>query len=225
MTLPTARELAAQHLAQGDGLGWFEALYAGVGDQLQAIPWADLHPNPHLLGLLASPPVPLPAGRRALVVGCGLGDDAAALAAAGWDVTAFDLSPTAVSWAARRFPAAGVRWAVFDATAELPAPWRGGFDVIFEAYTLQAIPPEPRAQALRAIAQGVAPGGQLWIVCRGRDVADELPPLPPWPLTCEDLQPAAEAGLTCLHREDGLDPHEEAPVRRFVEVWSRGGER
>ena len=33
-------------------------------------------------------------GKRALVVGCGLGDDAEYLAEQGFSVTAFDISPT-----------------------------------------------------------------------------------------------------------------------------------
>ena len=59
---------------------------------------------------------------RALVVGCGLGDDAVLLAGLGWKVTAFDLSPSAVKWAAEKHEevlklASGtVDWQVADIT-------------------------------------------------------------------------------------------------------------
>lgn len=43
-------------------------------------------------------------GLSAVVVGCGLGDDAEALAAAGFAVTAFDVSGSAIAWAKERFP-------------------------------------------------------------------------------------------------------------------------
>src|SRR5689334_19150591 len=96
-----ARELASAHLQRGDPLGWFDVLYRGAGGQASAVPWADLRPNPNLsdwLSLAALSP------GRALVVGCGLGDDAELLASLGWAVVAFDISAEAVRWARERFP-------------------------------------------------------------------------------------------------------------------------
>ncbi|MDZ7952448.1 hypothetical protein [Nostoc sp. DedQUE09] len=40
---------------------------------------------------------PFASGQKALVIGCGLGDDAEALAHLGFEVTTFDISPTAMS--------------------------------------------------------------------------------------------------------------------------------
>ena len=60
-------------------------------------------------------------GRRALVVGCGLGDDAVEVARRGAATTAFDLSPTAVAWCRRRFPDAPVTWTTADLLATPPA--------------------------------------------------------------------------------------------------------
>ena len=63
------------------------------------VPWADGLPDPNLVewagraGSAGSDG----AGRRALVVGCGLGYDAEFLAGRGFAVTAFDLSPTAIA--------------------------------------------------------------------------------------------------------------------------------
>lgn len=40
---------------------------------------------------------PTPSPARAVVIGCGLGDDAEYLASMGYEVTAFDISPTAIA--------------------------------------------------------------------------------------------------------------------------------
>src|SRR5215472_10485502 len=54
---------------------------------------------------------------RALVVGCGLGDDAEELARLGMQVVAFDVASAAVESARRRFPASTVRYEVADLLA------------------------------------------------------------------------------------------------------------
>src|SRR5687767_2842505 len=100
----SARALAQQHLSKNDPLGWFEPLYAGANDDPGAVPWADMRPNPNLVDWLDAHSLPLSPGRAALVVGCGLGDDAEELARRGFRVTAFDISATAIGWCRRRFP-------------------------------------------------------------------------------------------------------------------------
>ncbi|MCC5670705.1 class I SAM-dependent methyltransferase [Nostoc sp. CHAB 5784] len=45
---------------------------------------------------------PFASGQKALVIGCGLGDDAEAIASLGFEVTAFDISPTAIAWCQER---------------------------------------------------------------------------------------------------------------------------
>ncbi|MDP9353879.1 MAG: hypothetical protein M3R02_01090 [Chloroflexota bacterium] len=82
-----ARALAAESLIRNDPLGWFQPLYAGADGDRAAIPWADLAPNPHLVDWFARTGR-RGNGERALVVGCGLGDDAEELASQGFDVDA-----------------------------------------------------------------------------------------------------------------------------------------
>jgi SAM-dependent methyltransferase len=79
----------------------FEDLYASAGEDLDSLPWAALEPQPQLVAWLAAHPPQ--SGETALVVGCGYGDDAAAVARRGWRTTAFDLAPTAIAHARRRF--------------------------------------------------------------------------------------------------------------------------
>ena len=93
-----ARELAEEFAKKGSATGWFEALYAEAAGDNEKIPWADLEPNKYFKpwaedrGLKGE-------GRKALVVGCGLGDDARLLWEMGFKVTGFDISPTAIEWA------------------------------------------------------------------------------------------------------------------------------
>ena len=88
-----ARQLARESMESGDVTGWFERLYRESRDEGTSIPWLDLVPNPYLVEWLARQ-TEAPRG-RALVVGCGYGDDAEALAAAGFDVVACDVAPAA----------------------------------------------------------------------------------------------------------------------------------
>ncbi|HEX6852084.1 MAG TPA: class I SAM-dependent methyltransferase [Candidatus Polarisedimenticolaceae bacterium] len=212
------RRRALESHANGDATGWFDELYRSVDGDWSRIPWAKLAPNPHLIEWLASEAPG--ADRSCLVVGCGLGDDAEALASAGFDVTAFDVAPTAIATAKRRFPKTAVRYEVADALAP-PASWAGRFAFVFESYTLQALPVEARAVAIRSIAGFVAPTGRLLLLCRGRE--DEPPsPHPPFPLSDADLAGFLEQGLVVRSFERFMDA-EEPPVRRFRVVYRRGG--
>jgi len=83
-----ARQLAAEAVADGQPLRWFEQLYAAADQDGSPVPWADHEPNPNLLSWGR---LDVATMRRALVVGCGYGDDAEWLAAQGCEVTAFDI--------------------------------------------------------------------------------------------------------------------------------------
>src|SRR5579863_4765115 len=174
-----ARELAAEHVGRGDVVGWFEPLYAEAAGDPGKVPWADLRPNPYLREWLEANPI-RGDGRTALVVGCGLGDDAELLAQLGFQVTAFDISGTAIDWCRRRYPESSVLYQVAD-LIDLPPAWRRTFDFVFEAYTFQVLPPTLREQAIANVAEQVRPGGSLLVICRGRK-ADDPEGQMPWPL-------------------------------------------
>ena len=76
-----ARRLAAEHVARGDPLGWFERLYTLAGSDTQLIPWGDMAPNPNFTSWLERARLD-GLGKKALQIACGLGDDAEDLAAA-----------------------------------------------------------------------------------------------------------------------------------------------
>jgi SAM-dependent methyltransferase len=180
----------------------FEEIYARAADDLASVPWARLAPHPLLvtwLDSLDSPGLraarPAAAGDGALVVGCGLGDDAEELARRGYAVTAFDVSPTAIARCRERFPQSLVSYRAAD-VLNLPGEWRGRFSLVVEINTIQSLPRVDRSAAIDAIAATVAPGGLLFVRCRapGEDEADSSER--PWPVLRSELDRFTAAGLT-----------------------------
>ena len=185
---------------------WFETVYETAGADPAQIPWADLAPHPLLAAWLAQTSRPAQ-GSRALDVGCGLGDNAAAIAAAGWRTTAFDLSPRAIRWAQSRFP--DVAFVVAD-LFDPPADWNGAFDLVHECYTLQALPDAPRAEAIERIASFVGPGGTLLVIARLRESTGPDAG-PPWPLAHDEVMRFAAHGLRAESVEQLADPADGKP--------------
>jgi SAM-dependent methyltransferase len=211
-----ARELARESLDRNDPTGWFEALYNEASGDFEKIPWADQTVNANLLAWLDRNLLDCSAN-RALVVGCGLGDDAEELSRRGLAVTAFDISPTAIEWCKKRFPDSSVHYI----PANLYAPnesWLAGFDFVFEAYTLQTQPVKERARAMNRLASLVAPGGFLLVICRGRNHDEELDQMP-WPLSREELRRLEDSGLKLIQWEDFMEERPDGPARRFRALY------
>ncbi len=212
-----ARELARSSVDRGDPTGWFEELYRLGEAAPEVVPWADMRPNPHLVSWTEGKGIE-GGGRSALVVGCGYGDDAEWLSGLGFDVVAFDVSSTAVAAARQRFPRSSVDYRVAD-VLRMPAEWRGAFDLVFEAYTLQVLLGASRVAAAGMIASAVK--DTLLVVARGRNEGDD-PGNMPWPLTRLDLASfsLSEPDLLESSFEDFLDD-ETPPVRRFRVEYRR----
>jgi SAM-dependent methyltransferase len=204
-----ARQLAADFIADGDDVGWFEALYAAAERGAATVPWADLAPNPGLVSALAG----VTGGGRAVVVGCGLGDDAEHVASLGFATVAFDVSPTAVAGARRRFPRSAVEYVTADLLLP-PDSWTGAFDLVVEVYTLQVLTCAARRTAIARTAQLVAPGGRLLVIARARDEHDD-PGKMPWPLTRAEIGSFRVHGLSEHSITDFYDDESHGPVRRW----------
>jgi len=205
-----ARELARESLARGDDTGWFETLYSESRRDGTPISWVDLAPNPYLVEWLRDR---RDVRGRALVVGCGYGDDAELLSESGLEVTAFDISPTAVTRCRERFPQSSVQYQVADALTA-PPEWTRAFDLVFEAYTVQVLHGSARVRCARAIGSFVAPGGTLLVVARSR-LPEDPEGLMPWPLTAAELDDFALPGIVPTSVREVIEPGD-PPVPRFV---------
>jgi SAM-dependent methyltransferase len=141
-------------------------------------------------GVLVTEVTDLPPG-QALDIGCGEGGDALWLARHGWQVTAADISPTAL----RRAAAAAadlsgrVAWTQADLTSTPPPA--GSFDLVNAQYF--PLPRQPEHTALRGLLDAVAPGGTLLFV--GHDLADLPPRLENGIAPGDYYQPGDIAGL------------------------------
>src|SRR6266498_2409740 len=93
--------LAKRAIVKGDSTGWFDELYAAASGDASVIPWADEKPNRYLSEWLDKNNI-RGKSKSAIVIGCGLGDDAEELSRRGFAVTAFDISTSAIEWAKRR---------------------------------------------------------------------------------------------------------------------------
>ncbi|MFF0145769.1 thiopurine S-methyltransferase [Amycolatopsis sulphurea] len=186
-----ARARAGQALAAGDPTGWFEPLYADVEAGAAVLPWARTEAAPDLATWVATHPG---GGARALVVGCGMGYDAELLAEAGYQTSAFDVSPSAIKAVLNRFPDTVVSYRTAD-LLEPPAEYFHAFDLVFEYLTVQSMPRDVRPAAIAAIGGFVAPGGRLLVGTTNAEQVD-LPTGPPWLLDRAELDSFARDGLT-----------------------------
>ena len=116
----------------------------------------------------------LPVG-CALDLGCGEGGDAIWLAEHGWQVTAVDVSKTAVARGAQQLattgvPADRVKWLARDATTWEPEPGVH-FDLVTSSFFYLPDAGQ-RTEVLRRAARWVGPGGHLLMVTHAS--------APPW---------------------------------------------
>jgi SAM-dependent methyltransferase len=213
-----ADTLRAEYQAAGDPFGWFEACYREADGDPALVPWAHRVARPELVDWVEALPQERRRG-RALDIACGLGDNAAVLARAGFDVTAFDIAETAIRWAEGRFPDLAIEWRIAD-LLEPPAEWEGAFDLVNETYTIQAMRPPWRERALAVLPGLVAPGGTLLIIARGRHAHEPENP-PPWPLLRAELEPLKRIGLEEVAFEDFHSMRRGRPVRHFRAEYRR----
>lgn len=200
---------------------YFEELYHDAAGDVQRVPWADDQACPALCAWLNSEaPSLVRPGATACIVGCGLGEDAKELADRGYDIVAFDVSPTAVAWARTRHPDTAERFVIAD-LFHLPTSLQRRWDLVVEINTLQAIHPDLRPTAAAGIASLARPRGIVLTICRGRDEAEPLPDLPPYPLSTRELTDlfAAQGFLPTREADDFAD---DQGIRRLRTTFKRG---
>jgi SAM-dependent methyltransferase len=207
-----ADELAAEAVAAGEPTAWFDRLYVEGVDGSTTLAWDRSEPNPLLVRALEQQPE-LRDGRakRAVVVGAGLGADAAYIAQLGYETTGFDVSPTAMRIAAERI--LEVEFVAAD-LFRLPEEWRRAFDLVVEIYTVQALPRAVRDRATAAVRDLVGPGGTLLAIQSALPDGNDAGDGPPWPLTREEIEDFAGEGLEATSVE--AVPRDSGP---FATIW------
>ncbi|MEA5508304.1 class I SAM-dependent methyltransferase [Crocosphaera sp. UHCC 0190] len=189
------QDLSLEYQQKDDFTGWFDVIYQDSSGNTDQIPWAKMSPHPTLENWLKSHDI---TNKKALVIGCGLGDDAEILANQSAIVTAFDIAPTAIEWCKKRFPNSSVNYLVADLLA-LDSSWQNSFDLIFESKTIQALPLTIRNQVIAAIAFLIKPGGTLLIMTRIR-ATEDIPEGPPWPVSALELSQFHQLGYEEISR-------------------------
>jgi SAM-dependent methyltransferase len=187
-------------MSEAEATGWFEPLYVAAAQGRMTVPWDREAPHPLLVDWAQGRSF---AGGGALVVGCGLGEDAEFVAALGFATTAFDISATAIRTARARFPDSAVDYRVAD-LLDPPAEWAGAFDFVLESYTVQALPESLRAAATARVTSFVAPGGTLVVVAAARDAGVPVDG-PPWPLAPAEIEAFAAEDLDPVRIERSDD--------------------
>ncbi len=164
-----------------ENTAWFEELYKDSGEDESTIPWAKLEVNEFLAQHLENH-----AERgKALVIGCGLGDDAKALDEAGFETIAIDISISALDWAQKRFPESSISFEEQN-IFEMPEKYLGYFDFVFEAFTIQSLPIRYRAEMIEAISDTLAKEGKLLVVAHAKNEGEVFEG-PPYPVLANEL--------------------------------------
>ena len=213
------KSLATESSQQENPSGWFETLYAEANGDSRQVPWAKNSPHPYLQDWLELF-TPSRESCSALVIGCGLGDDAEALANQGYQVTAFDISPTAIAWCKKRFPHSTVTY-LFADLFNLPSLWNNSFDLVYECRNIQALPLSSRKQVIGAIASLVSAQGTILVITRLRE-DDAEPDGPPWALSEQELSQFSQLGLTEMRRDVFVEGEDVIVKQVRIEYRSRG---
>lgn len=178
---------------------WFEPLYADANTNGEGVPWANMKTHPSFSNWLPHNPLEGD-GKLALVVGCGMGDDAIELESLGFQVTAFDVSETAIKYCKERFPQSKVSFVQADLLENQPQ-WQRKFNFVLEIFTVQALPPKYEKELIQNMSNFVAPDGQILVIA---DVSKEERTFengPPWLLTPQHIDSFVSCGLNVV-RED-----------------------
>jgi len=196
---------------------WFEPLYSGATKDGEGVPWANMKTHPSFANWLSRHSLD-GTGLSALVVGCGMGDDAIELETLGFQVTAFDVSETAIAYCKERFPHSKVDFRQAD-LLEKQTQWRQKYDFVLEIFTVQALPPKYETRVIQNISDFLAPGGQLLVVAEVDQEPRSFDNGPPWRLTPDHINVFKSCGLDLLKTEmeaSSMDSDGDMLVSTFI---------
>ncbi len=170
------KNMVKSYQEKDDPLGWLDSIYKNAQGNYKAVFWADLEASPYLLKWLKNNPIEKNKA-KAIVIGCGVGDDAEALSDFGYEVIGFDVSPSAIELCKNRYPNSNVTYLVTD-LFDYPKNWIENFDLIYECNTIQVLPGKYRIKARKAISNLLAPLGYLLVSCRSREKGKQEDDIP-----------------------------------------------
>lgn len=183
---------------------WFEVLYSKTDLKGAGIPWANMEPHPIFKNWIDKNPN-IGKGKTALVIGCGLGDDAIELERQGFDVTAFDISESAIALCKKRFPKSKIKFIQADLIQGV-SDWYRKFDFVLEIFTIQALPPKYEKGLIKNIADFVADKGTLLLITEVNNRKRSFENGPPWLLNYEYIASFEQCGLQQVSHLKGLLP-------------------
>lgn len=196
---------------------WFEPLYAGSNTSGEGVPWANMKTHPSFNRWLCQNPL-IGEGKQAMVVGCGMGDDAIELEKLGFLVTAFDVSETAIELCKERFPQSSVNFVQAD-LLENQAQWLQKFNFVLEIYTVQALPPKYEKELIQGISDFVAPNGQLLVIAEVSKDERSFESGPPWLLTSQHIDSFVSCGLSVTGKHIEQDPSSHDETKTYVTTF------
>lgn len=205
-------KMVKEYQQKDDPTGWFDSIYKNAQGDYRQVFWADLEPNPYLVQWLSEKHI-TKKGKTACVIGCGVGDDAEALSEFGYDVTAFDISQSAINLCKKRYPNSQVHYLVAN-LFDYPQSWQEHFDVVYECNTIQVLPGEYRKKARKAISSLVATNGYVLVSCRSRKEGEQEEDIP-FPLSQSEM----DEFITLDHLKEvfflAYDDTQKPPVPHF----------
>ena len=176
------KQMVKEYQENDNPTGWFDSIYTDAQGDYKAVFWADLEPSPYLIEWLEKNPISTNHShqgqvKKAVVIGCGVGDDAQALSEYGYEVIAFDISEEAIRLCKNRYPNSKVKYLVSD-LFDYDKKWIQNFDVVYECNTIQVLPGKYRVQARSAISNLVSENGHALISCRSRNKGEQENDIP-----------------------------------------------
>jgi cyclopropane fatty-acyl-phospholipid synthase-like methyltransferase len=196
---------------------WFETLYANSSEAGNGVPWANMSTHPIFKKWLDQNKLD-GNGKTALVVGCGMGDDAITLEALGFEVTAFDVAQSAIDLCHKRFPNSSSNFVQEDLLAGIPA-WSKKFDFVLEIYTIQALPPKYEQTLIKNLSDLVSDEGKLLLITEVQHQKRDFENGPPWLLNKDYVQSFENQGLELTSQE--INEHSEMGDESHLSVFLR----
>ncbi len=183
---------------------WFETLYSDASESGEGIPWANMAPHPIFKEWIDGRSS-VDNKKTALVVGCGMGDDAIELEAKGYQVTAFDVSASAVELCKKRFPDSKVEFVQAD-LIEGVSDWNGQFDLVLEIFTIQALPPKYEETLIKHVSDFVSDNGELVMITEVQNEPRTFEKGPPWLLNADYIISFENLGLKQTFHSNSDEP-------------------